>query len=61
MRVVITAVSMETICETNSLLEELSIDNLSVEQVSVNKVKELGNYHMFSANNPVFIFSFDFV
>lgn len=61
MRVVINAVSMETICEINKLLEELSIDNLSVEQVSVNRVNVLGNYHMLSANNPVFIFSFDFV
>ncbi|MBQ0041912.1 MAG: precorrin-6A reductase [Lachnospiraceae bacterium] len=61
MRVVINAVSMETICETSRLIEELSIDNLSIEQVSVNKVNELGQYHMLSSNNSVFIFSFDFV
>lgn len=61
MRVVMNAVSMETICEANQILKELNIENLSIEQISVNKVKELGNYHMLQANNPVFIYSFHFV
>lgn len=60
MRVVINAVSLESITETNRILTEMQVEDLCIEQVSVTKVKELGNYHMLSANNPVFIFSFVF-
>lgn len=60
MRVVINAVSMETICETNSILDSLNVCDLTIEQISVNRVNKLGDYHMLSANNPVFIYSFNF-
>ncbi len=61
MRVVINAVSMETICEINKVLDELNICNLTIEQVSVSTAKKLGEYHMLSANNPVFVFAFNFM
>lgn len=60
MRVVMTAVSMESIVKMQSLLENLSIEDVSVSQVAVNRVNKLGEYHMLQANNPVFIFSFRF-
>lgn len=60
MRVVINAVSMETICEMNSILNTLEVKNISIEQIAVSKANKLGDYHMLSANNPVFVFSFDF-
>lgn len=60
MRVVMNAVSMENICEMNKLLEEFKVENVSIEQVAVTNVKELGRYHMLNANNPVFIFAFNF-
>jgi len=61
MRIVMNAVSMETICEMNQILKTMNIDNLSIEQISVSKARKLGDYNMLSANNPVFVFSFDFV
>lgn len=60
MHVVINAVSLESICEMNGLLEKLKVDNLSIEQIAVTDIRELGRYHMLNANNPVFIYAFDF-
>lgn len=61
MRVVMNAVSLESICQMQEILKEFGICNLEMMQVSVSKAKKLGDYHMLSANNPVFIFSFAFV
>jgi len=60
MRVVMNAVCMENICEMNRLLSEMKVTNLSIEQVAISDVKELGKYHLMNANNPVFVFAFDF-
>ena len=60
MRIVMNAVSMESIVEMNQLVKEFPVTDLDVSQVSVTKVKELGDYHMMQANNPVFIYSFYF-
>ncbi|MCR5144107.1 MAG: precorrin-6A reductase [Lachnospiraceae bacterium] len=60
MRVVMTAVSMESIVEMQNALKLFSVTDVAVTQVSVSKVKELGSYHMLQANNPVFIFAFRF-
>lgn len=60
MRIVINAVSLETVCEAQALLRELPSRNLDIVQVAVNKAELIGNHTMLKANNPVFIFSFDF-
>jgi len=61
MRVVMNAVSMESICQMQEAIKEFSLENVDISQVSVSKAKQLGNYNMMQANNPVFIFAFDFV
>ena len=58
MRVVINAVSLETIAEIQSALKDFGISNLSIEQISVSRSRELGNYHLMTAENPVMIASF---
>ncbi|MCR5212789.1 MAG: precorrin-6Y C5,15-methyltransferase (decarboxylating) subunit CbiT [Eubacterium sp.] len=60
MKIVINAVSMETIVEMDQILKDIPIKNLDICQVSISKIKELGAYHMMQANNPVFIYSFEF-
>lgn len=57
-RVVINAVSFETINEVNSLLKTLDVEDVRAMQLAVTDVKEIGNYHMMQANNPVMIYSF---
>lgn len=58
MHIVINAVSLETIAEIQSSLKDFRISELSVEQISVSRSRELGNYHLMTAENPVMIASF---
>lgn len=60
-RIVATAVTMETIEEAQRVFSELAsqsrIEGFEVAEVSVNRTREVGRYHMLSAQNPIFIFS----
>lgn len=53
-RIVITAVTLETVQEAVRLLEQNGFDTPQIVQIAVTEVKR-GQYHMLSANNPVFI------
>lgn len=60
LRVVMNAVSMESICQMQGLLKELPVKDVEILELQVSKSRELGSYHMLQANNPVFIFAFSF-
>ncbi|MGN1180095.1 MAG: precorrin-6Y C5,15-methyltransferase (decarboxylating) subunit CbiT, partial [Suilimivivens sp.] len=60
MRVVINAISMETICELKEIQTLYPIENEEIVQMQVSRVKEAGKYHLMQAENPVWICSFDF-
>lgn len=60
MRVVINAISMETIAELKEALESFPVEEAEIVQMQVNRVKKIGNYHMPQAENPVWICSFTF-
>lgn len=60
MRVVINAISLETICEIKDILSVFSIKDVSVVQMQTNKSKQTGAYHLMQAQNPVWICSFTF-
>ena len=57
-RIVINAVSLETMAEIQGLPEEFDIADMSIEQISVSRARELGSYHLMTAENPVMIASF---
>ncbi len=57
-RVVINAVSLETMAEVSSIICEGGVSNVTVEQISVSRSRELGNYHLMTAENPVMIAAF---
>ena len=57
-RVVINAVSLETMAEVTEVIKEMNISDLSVEQVSVSRARELGSYHLMTSENPVLIAAF---
>lgn len=61
MRVVINAISLETIGQLTELLSQLSIINLDIISVSISRAKEVGQYHLMQGENPIYIASFDFV
>ena len=57
-RVVVNAVSLETIADIHSIIRERDVEDVEIEQVSVSRSRELGSYHLMTAENPVFIASF---
>ncbi|MGN0349306.1 MAG: precorrin-6A reductase [Roseburia sp.] len=60
MRVVINAISMETICEIKEILSLNQIENEEIVQIQVSRAKKAGRYHLMQAENPVWICAFDF-
>lgn len=56
-RVVLTAVTLETISEMMDLAKEKQLEVEST-QISVSKAKKLGDYHLMMGQNPVTIFTF---
>lgn len=61
MRVVINAVSMESICEIREILDLFLTANVQVVQMQVSRTRQAGRYHLMQAENPVWICAFDFV
>lgn len=60
MRVVINAISLETIAELKEVLEYFPVKEEEILQMQVNRVRKIGSYHMPKAENPVWICSFTF-
>lgn len=60
MRIVINAISMETIAELREVLKAFLVEEEEILQMQVSRVKKLGSYHLPQAENPVWICSFTF-
>lgn len=60
MRVVINAVSLETICELKEVLSFYPVEKEEFLQMQVSRVRDAGAYHMIQGENPVWICSFNF-
>ena len=60
MRIVSNAVTLETLGQVQSALKEFCIKNFEFIQISVARAEKAGEYNLLKAQNPVFIFSFDF-
>lgn len=56
-RIVINAITLETISEALECLKNLNVTDVEVVQVVVSKSKKLGDYHMMMGQNPVCIIS----
>ncbi len=60
MRVVINAVSMETICEIKEILSVYPVEKEEIVQMQISRAKAAGSYHLMQAENPVWICAFNF-
>lgn len=60
MRVVINAVSMETICEIKEILTLFPVEKEEIVQMQVSRTRNAGAYHLMQAENPVWICAFNF-
>lgn len=59
-RVVINAVSLETIAQVTQLVPRLSVKDFEAVSMSVSRSRCVGKYNLMQAENPVMIFSFSF-
>ena len=55
-RIVATAVTLETVGELTELMNEFEFAD--VAELQVNKPRKVGRYHLSNAQNPVYIFTF---
>lgn len=60
MRVVINAISVETICEIKEIQDVYPLENQELLQMQIGRSQTVGSYHLMKAENPVWIFAFDF-
>ena len=60
MRVVMTAISLETIAQMQQLAHIQWIHHLQIVQIQVSRANNIGEYQLMRGENPVFIASFDF-
>ena len=60
MRIVLNAISLETISELKEILTQFRVTEEEVVQVQVNRMKPVDSYHLMQAENPVWICSFRF-
>lgn len=57
MRIVITAVTLETVSEALSCMTNFDFKHRDIVQLSVSKSRELGSYNLMTAQNPVYMFT----
>ena len=58
-RIVINAISLETMAEIAGLLKELPVKDVLIQQLSVANSREIGSYHLMSGENPILIAAFE--
>jgi precorrin-6Y C5,15-methyltransferase (decarboxylating) CbiT subunit len=56
-RLVINAVSLNTLVDARQLLDSLAFSAPEIIQVSINRIEKLGNAEMFRPQSPIFIIS----
>lgn len=60
MRVVINAITMETICEIKDILSQFPVVEEEIVQLQTSRAQKAGSYHLMHAENPVWICAFRF-
>jgi precorrin-6B C5,15-methyltransferase / cobalt-precorrin-6B C5,C15-methyltransferase len=56
-RIVINAITLETISEALHCVKNLDVAEVEVVQISISKSHTIGDYHMMMGQNPVYIIS----
>lgn len=56
-RLVISAITLETLHQSLAVLQELGVANPQVCQIGVSRAEPVGGYHMMKAQNPIFLIS----
>ena len=56
-RVVVNAITLETVAEANSCFKELGFTDVDITQIQAAKAKKVGPYEMMMGQNPVYLFA----
>lgn len=56
-RVVVNAITLETVGEAVRCFDRLGLINVDIAQVNVAKARQAGSYHLMTAQNPVYVLS----
>ncbi len=57
-RVVINAITLETLSEALACCKELDVAEDEILELQVSKASSIGNYHLMRAHNPIYVISF---
>ncbi|MBQ6074858.1 MAG: precorrin-6A reductase [Lachnospiraceae bacterium] len=57
-RIVLNTVTAETFAEAVTLVKSLPVKDVDIVQISAARSRELGGYHLMTAQNPVYVISF---
>lgn len=60
MRIVLTAVTMETVCKIEEWLSGHGVSEVETVQMQINRVNPTAGYHFMKAENPIWIYAFEF-
>ena len=60
MRVVLNAISLETISEIQNIFADVPCCQQEIVQLQVSRSREVGSYHLMQAENPIWICAFTF-
>ena len=60
MRVVLNAITVETICKIQELLAQYPVAHEEMVQLQISRTKVAGRYHLMQAENPVWVCAFTF-
>ena len=56
-RLVLTAVTLESVAEMERLIKEFGFTDADITCLNVSRARELGAYHLMTAQNPVYLFT----
>ncbi|MGN0298498.1 MAG: precorrin-6Y C5,15-methyltransferase (decarboxylating) subunit CbiT [Lachnospiraceae bacterium] len=59
MRIVLNAITMETVAKITELSKKWKFQNFSMIQLQVSRSKEVAGYHMMQGENPIYIAAFE--
>lgn len=60
MRIVLNAISLETISELKEIEKEFPLQEKEIVQMQVSRARTVGSYHLMQAENPIWICAFSF-
>lgn len=56
-RIVINAITLETIFEAMECIKEFSLEDVDITQASISKSRKLGKYNLMTGQNPIYVIS----